>query len=375
MRLLWADWKSFRNLTEQRIALNPRYNVLVGENGQGKTNILEAVGYLGTLKSFRSATRAEMIRNGATSCRVAGRIRHRETLANIAFALTPQGRTQFLDDQKINSPEEYLREVDVVSFIPEDVGVVSGSPSRRRKLVDRAVFETRPAYVREYRQYIKVLRHRNALLRRRGSAGGELEIWNRSFAGAGASLIKSRVDLLAELNPGLGELGRALGFDGDLYLRYASSINISGGEGQKNGLVQSILRELGEIRQRESETGHTGVGPHRDNILFMARKGEPGSAGLNLGRYGSQGQKRVGVLAFKLALARMIREKRGVWPLILLDDVASELDPSRRGSLGKLVREMGAQFVVSTTSEETGFLNRTEGFVFNVDNGRVTRLT
>lgn len=375
MRLLWLDLKSFRNLDGQRVHLDLRYNLLTGKNGQGKTNILEAIGYLGTLKSFRSATRAEMIRHGGTTCRVAGGIQNGEVNATAAFALTPQGRALFLDDRKIVSQEEYLREVAVVSFIPEDVGLVTGSPSTRRKTVDRAVFDTRPTYVREYRQYLRVLRHRNALLRRNSASSTELESWSESFAKAAAALVKRRQDLLSSLNPEMKKMGRILGFAGDLSLRYVGSMDLSGPDAQEMGIVSSILHKLKEANKRERETGHTTVGPHRDNILFVARQDKGGQTGLDLGRYGSQGQKRVAVLAFKLALARVIRQTRGVWPLILLDDVASELDPARRENLGKLVRNMGAQFIITTTSEESGFLSREEGSVFNVDNGSVTQLT
>ncbi|NOY86688.1 MAG: DNA replication/repair protein RecF [Deltaproteobacteria bacterium] len=374
MRLLWTDLKSFRNLDGQRIDLDSRYNLLIGKNGQGKTNILEAIAYLGTLKSFRSATRSEMIRYGSTTCRVAGGIRYGEVTATVSFALTPQGRVQFLDDRKIPSPEEYLREVAVVSFIPEDVGIVSGSPSRRRKVIDRAVFETRPTYVREYRQYLKVLRHRNALLRRRSVSDEELESWNSSFAKAGAALVKGRLDLLSDINPVMEKLGRAFGFDGELSLRYIPSIDITEPDAKKQEIVLSILHKLEEVNRRERETGHTIVGPHRDNILFVAQRGKKEGSGFDLGRYGSQGQKRVAVLAFKLALAKVIKRTRGVWPLILLDDVASELDPARREDLGKLIRETGAQFIITTTSEESRFLNREEGSVFSVDNGSVTQL-
>ena len=307
------DLDRFRNLQQQRIQLHPRYNLLLGQNGQGKTNFLEAVGYLGSLRSIRAAGRSEMIRHGESMCRVSGSVAAEGLERPLAFALTRRGRTQFLDDKKVHSPEEYLQALKIVHFIPEDVGLVGGSPAWRRKVLDRSVFEVTPRYVSEYRKYLLVLRQRNALLRRGRASDAEIRSWNQALASAGAILVERRLQLIKTLNPVMEEMGARLGLGGGLGLTYISSFRTEdrGGDADKPGAVkdnfageptpdngsikQRILESLAGLAEREARSGHTLAGPHRDNIIFIL-----GTEGINtdLARYGSQGQKRSAVLAF-----------------------------------------------------------------------------
>jgi len=366
----------FRNLERQKIQLHPRYNLLLGSNGQGKTNFLEAVGYLGSLRSFRSAGKNEMIRHNSNICRVSGSVAARGLERTLSFALTGKGRTQFLDDKKINSPEEYLQALKIVHFIPEDVSLVSGSPAWRRKVIDRSVFEITPRYLSEYRKYLLVLRQRNALLRKGGASGAELKSWNQALASSGAVLVRRRQQLLADINPEMEKLGNQLGLGEGLGLTYIAShgredpvAKDSDLAAADDGAIESrILDSLADLAKREARTGHTLAGPHRDNIIFSQGKGEKN---LNLARYGSQGQKRSAVLAFKLALAVTFYRIVGTWPLILLDDVASELDETRRKALGSIIRGTQAQFFISTTGEEYMFLPSEEGSIFQVMQGRL----
>jgi len=259
-----------------------------------------------------------------------------------------------------------------VSFIPEDVGLVSGPPSWRRRIVDRSVFEVWPEYVRDYRQYLRALRQRNSLLRNGNFSVEEMESWNRSLAECGGTLVRKRTLLLSRVNPVMGEVGSFLGLESGIHLAYQSSFkntdDLPGDlAGSSSELSEAILRKLKETQNREKEIGHTVVGPHRDNIVFANEEGD-------MGRYSSQGQKRGAVLSFKLALARVVRDVRDVWPLVLLDDVSSELDATKREALGGLVRRMDAQFIISTTAEEPQFLDRQDGYVFRVEKGLLKQL-
>jgi DNA replication and repair protein RecF len=379
MRLLWVEPDRFRNLDRQVVELHPRFNLLLGRNGQGKTNFLEAVGYLGTLRSFRTSGRTEMIRHNETSGRVTGSVSSGGLERAVAFTLTSKSRQQYIDDKKIVSPEQYLQALKVVHFIPEDVNLVGGSPSWRRKVVDRSVFEIVPDYVREYRRYLSTLRQRNALLRGGGGQESELEGWDEGLASAGAVLVCRRLELIHALNPRMEQLGERLGLGPGLGLVYSSGCSFSvdpadnsvpGAFGtlySQSGQIESSIREeLIKVRPRETRLGHTLAGPHRDNILF--RLGGPDKP-TDLARYGSQGQKRSAVLAFKLALAAAYRETHDAWPLVILDDVASELDETRRKALGELVMEMEAQFLISTTGEEYMFLPSGEGKIWTVEQG------
>jgi DNA replication and repair protein RecF len=383
MRLVWVDLDRFRNLKEQRVHLHPRYNLLLGQNGQGKTNFLEAVGFLGALRSFRSAGRNEMILRGESMCRVSGEVISRGVARNISFALNLKERAQFLDEQRITSPEKYLQSVNTVHFIPEDVNLVGGSPSWRRKVIDRAVFEVVSGYVVEYRRYLSALRNRNALLRKGKPSPEEMAGWNRALVDTGAILVRRRWDLILAANEKMSKLGKALGLGENLHLKYIPSFSFNAGEKGEDstGLPVAVetmrdagLAEIGGrfleglIRdsRKEAKTGHTLVGPHRDGIQFFL--GKPGYR-MDLARFGSQGQKRCAVLAFKMSLGAVMADVHGEWPLMILDDVASELDDQRRKALGDLVREMEAQFFISSTGQEYMFLPTGEGNIWMVDDG------
>ena len=158
MRMDWVEPDRFRNLLHQKIPLHPRFNLVYGPNGQGKTNFLEAVACLGSLRSFRTAEKNDLIRHGEGMCRVSGCLLGAESERVLSISLDHRGRSQFINDQRIASPEEYLRSVGAVHFIPEDVGLVGGPPSWRRRILDRAVFETRPGYPSEYRRFLSALK-------------------------------------------------------------------------------------------------------------------------------------------------------------------------------------------------------------------------
>ena len=378
------DLDRFRNLMQQRIPLHPRYNLLLGRNGQGKTNFLEAIGYLGSLRSIRMAGRTEMIKHGEEMCRVSGTVTSEGLERVLAFTLTRRERIQFLDDRKVSSPEEYLQALKIIHFIPEDVGLVGGSPAWRRKVLDRSVFEVTPRYVSEYRKYLHVLRQRNALLRRGRASAAEMGSWDHALASTGAVLVERRLNLIKTLNPVMDKMGRRLGLGEGLGLTYVPSFatgdrrktkdtsrkdrNAASGDSalDRASMERCIFQSLVEQAERETRSGHTLSGPHRDNILFTLGR-ESGST--DLARYGSQGQKRSAVLAFKLALAAIFHQMLGMWPLILLDDVASELDETRREALGSIIRETRAQFFISTTGEEYMFLPAKEGRIFQVKDG------
>lgn len=371
MRLLRIELEFFRNLVGQTIDLHPRYNLLVGDNGQGKTNFLEAVGCLGTLRSFRGAGRGEMIRHGEKMCRVAGRVLTGKVEHDLSFSLTTGGRAQFLDGRQVRAPEEYLSHLRMVSFIPEDVGIITGSPSWRRRVIDRSVFEINPGYVTEYRRYLAVLRQRNSLLRARRHTATEVDSWSQGLAEAGAVLVRRRLELLGTIEPVMAETCASLGFDGKLGLSYKPSFRMDEEElcrpADATRISHALATRLHEVSARESRAGHTVVGPHRDNVAFTLD-------GRDMGRFSSQGQKRGAMLSFRLALARAISNASGSNPLVLLDDVASELDATRHRALGRLAAESEAQFFITTTSEEGGLMGRESGYVFEVREGRVGRL-
>ncbi len=307
-----------------------------------------------------------MIEHGADMCRVTGRFENTLTGWTASFSLAHDSRDQFLDEKKIPSPDEYLRWSGIVSFIPEDVGLVSGSPSSRRKAIDRAIFQKTDGYAAEYRKFLRVLRNRNALLRNPGASKEEWKSWTRSLSGAASVIIKHRVGLLSEINPHMERIGKELGLDGKLSLDYLPTFCLES-NASKEDITEALDKGFMDAKTRDMEACHTTVGPHRDDISFFL-------GGQSLARYGSQGQKRAAVLAFKLSVAKTLKDKRGSYPLVLLDDVASELDETRRRALGSLITEIDAQFVVTTTGDDYMFLSDRKGCVMTVKDGKIEKI-
>ncbi len=365
MWLVQAELERFRNLRQQRLSFHPRCNLVLGRNAQGKTNLLEAIGYLGGLRSFRGAGRNDLIRHGEEWCRVSGEIEAGEVRRELCFTLDHRGRTQAADGRRIPLAE-YLATAPLVSFVPEDVGVINGGPARRRRLLDRSIFELDAGYLRDYRRFHHALRQRNVLLRRpRKDGAGELDGWGSTLAEAGSFVLYKRIALLSVLAPRLRDLGGELGLAEGLALSYRSSCPLPE-DGDRGKLERALRAGIEDSSMRERSAGCVVAGPHRDDLAFL-------HGGRDLAREGSQGQKRSAVLAFKLALAMRMSEERGRFPLILLDDVASELDDSRREALGRLVGSLPAQFFITATGDGPS-LPATGGAVFRVTEGGVERL-
>jgi len=319
-------------------------------------------------------------------CRVSGLLLSGNLEKILSFSLNHRGRSQFFDDRRVSSPEEYLRSVGTIHFVPEDVGLVGGPPAWRRKVLDRGIFETRPAYWSEYRRFLAALRQRNALFRRERVVREEKEGWDHALAETASWIVKRRWELLETLNPEVMALGKRLGLGDGVFLGYRPSFetarNASGSaeaaktewpeapeqdqEIKRELLVEKIMEALSRERDKELRNRHTLVGPHRDGITFFLKgTGSP----LDLSRYGSQGQKRGAVLAFKLALARTVARVRGEWPLVILDDVSSELDGDRRAALGRILRDMDAQVFVSATRPDDMVQPAGEGNSWKVAEG------
>ncbi len=319
-------------------------------------------------------------------CRVSGELLSGNLEKILSFSLDHRGRTQFSDDRRVSSPEKYLMSVGTVHFVPEDVGLVGGPPAWRRKVLDRGIFETRPGYWSEYRRFLVALRQRNALFRKGYVAPEEKEGWDHALAETGSWIIKRRWELLGILNPEIMALGKKLGLGDGVFLRYQPSFETapaapdlpeagrsewSAGsekdqETERKLLVEKMLEALSRVKDRELKNRHTLVGPHRDGITFCLKGTGPP---LDLARYGSQGQKRGAVLALKLGLARTIANARGEWPLVIMDDVSSELDGDRRAALGGILEAMDAQVFVSATRPDDMILGAGEAYSWKVLEG------
>ena len=345
MLLLEVKARDFRNLVEQSVTLARHTTVLFGANGQGKTNFLEACYLLCSLRPLRARKLAELVRIGSErSALVAGKFDLPSGVREVEVEIGREGRSARVDGKPVRDPDELFGGLATVAFTPDDLAVVKGGPEGRRRLLDRAVQNRHPAHLADARDYQRALRSRNEILRQ-GADPALLASFDEPLARLGARLRTRREEILEEIQPGaqsaFAEIARG---EPPLLATYLAagrdSDDLAGGGGAS--LETRLLEALRRRLPRDRERGYTSVGPHADDL------------GLSLGEraarlYASQGQSRAVVLALKIGEIENLRRAQGRPPLLLLDDVSSELDPERNTWLMQYLAALEGQVVLTTT--------------------------
>ena len=317
-------------------------NVLLGDNGQGKTNVLEALYLACTGRSHRTRQDRELIRWGADFADVKVEAERRDGSHDVEIILPALGRRRLkIAGQEVSRSGELMGHVTGVLFSPEDLRTVKDGPAERRRFVDMALSQIKPAYYYGLQRYARVLRQRNEVLKLAQAQPGvlsTLDSWDEQLAAAGAELMRQRREYVARLSKLAGETHREIS-DGreQLEIRYVPSVSMGDD-------AQAILEALFGARENDLRRMTTSVGPHRDDVLLTI-------AGRDVRAYGSQGQQRTAALAMRLSELDVMREAMGEWPMLMLDDVMSELDPCRRRQL--IGRLKGIQtFITCTDSDD-----------------------
>jgi DNA replication and repair protein RecF len=321
---LWLS--EFRSYSEVELELPSGLTAVLGQNGQGKSNLLEAVGYLATLRSFRGAPSEALVRVGADRAVVRGEVTTdgRDRLVEAEIARTGRNRV-LLDKQRLSRQRDLLEAVRVTVFAPDDLELVKGGPALRRAFLDDLLVSLHPRHDAVRAEWERALKQRNALLKQIHGRPDEsalltLEVWDQKLSAAGEELARLRAELTERLAPTVTRAYRDVADEElDVGLRYTSAWRGPDGTG---GLAAALLA----ARDDELRRGITLVGPHRDDLELTLR-------GLPARTHASQGEQRSLALAMRLASHRALLETHGSPPVLLLDDVFSELDESRSAAL------------------------------------------
>lgn len=341
MRLAELQLQDFRNVERAQLTLSPRTTVLAGENGQGKTNLLEAVYLLATLRPLRANRLAELVRFGASRARVEAAADGPGGRRRLTVEVADGARQAWLDGKPMERIDDYFQGLAAVCFSPDDLLLVKSGPELRRRFLDRAAWSRWPAVLAEARDYLRALRARNAALR-----GGSREV-EESFRGplvrAAARLLRRRHDLLDELGPRVARAFAEISGPGappaSLRYRPASGMPL---EGTEEELAARLAEILALRLERDGEKGYTSAGPHMDDLSLSL--GDRGAR-----TFASQGQQRALVLALKIAEIDNLTAVLGRPPLLLLDDVSSELDPAKNRYLLEYLARLPGQAILTTT--------------------------
>ncbi|WP_040167957.1 DNA replication/repair protein RecF [Microbacterium gorillae] len=351
----------FRNYAAADVPLGPGPNVFVGRNGQGKTNLAESIAYLATLGSHRVSTDAPMVREGEDAAFVRARLAHGDRRVQLELQLNKQGSNKARINGSPVKPAELPRYAHVVLFAPEDLQIVRGDPSSRRRFVDQLLVQRRPRLASVIADYDRVLRQRNALLKSARARGirreglSTLEVWDEKLVGLGSQLIDARVALAAELAAPLSTAYAAIaGADHAPELAWALSVHgVDPEDGEDDradtgdlSTADLFRTALANRRSAELDRGLTLVGPHRDDLLLRVR-------GLPVKGYASHGESWSVALALRLSSAELLREETGVGdPVLILDDVFAELDADRRARLSAIAADYEQVIVTSAVEED-----------------------
>lgn len=361
----------FRNYCQLRQDFSSQVNIIIGPNAQGKTNLIEAIYYLAVFKTYRPAQDTQLIQTNKQAFAVSGSVQSKtgpcriEVVYRSADGRPKEIKINGLKSQKIS---ELFGNLTVVMFAPEDLSIIKGTPADRRKLLDNDISQACPSYYSKLQRYGRILIQRNHLLKKlsaQGKTTPELTVWNEQLLAASEEIIRKRIEVLEKLGP-LTRLMQRRMTEGKENLEIMYLLNRKK-EIRKDDDIRGLLEE--DIKERQAEEilrGMTLWGPHRDDLLFTLN-------GHDLKYYGSQGQHRTAVLSVKLAELEFFKAETGEYPVLLLDDVMSELDQARREQLVGAIQEKDIQCFITTTEDIlVPWSEKTTVRKFYVANGHLT---
>ena len=362
MRLCSVTVSDFRNIHSVHIEPGARFNLLYGLNGQGKTNLLEAIYLLGSPRSFRTSRLPELVRHGERQAHILGTVESACIENKLRLVIEPAGRKVEIDGKAVYKASELHGKLNSVVFSPDDTGMVRMGPESRRRYLDRAVYMGDIGYLHCWHTYQRILKQRNHLLKSPDRTG--LDIWTEKLADTGAEVIERRLKYVAVLDAKLQKYYATIAGGSETS---RISYQPDGVGSTERELIHEELLELFKRHQRSDERyGTTTAGPHRDDLTFILDE-RP------LRAFGSQGQQKSFVLALKMAEMDNLFDTFGEAPLLLLDDMSSELDARRNHNLMEFLITRKIQVFITTTEKSPALLDAASHCaVFHVENGNLT---
>ena len=353
------ELKDFRNYKELRTSFSKNVNIFLGNNAQGKTNLLEGIYLNAMAKSFKTTKDKELIRFGEEFCKIKTIAFFDDDEHSTEIVINKEGKKGVkLDGVKINRTSELLERIFIIIFSPEDLKIVKDEPEKRRKFIDRELCQIKPGYYNDLNNYKRVLKQRNTYLKEERIESSILDIWDHELARYGSKVIARRNEFIKRINEISKEIHKNIsGGKENLELNYEPNISFS------SELESDFYEIISSNRNDDIRNRTTGRGPHKDDLKISAD-------GIDLRKYGSQGQQRTAALSLKLSEIKLIEEEMGEKPILLLDDVLSELDNDRQNFL---IHSLGGNQLFITTTDISGKVARQlpEGKVFKITAGQI----
>ncbi|MDR0297358.1 MAG: DNA replication/repair protein RecF [Streptococcaceae bacterium] len=347
--------KNFRNYETLDLELNPQLNLFVGPNAQGKTNALEAIYFLATTRSHRTHHDRELMRWESSEMRVSAIVKKNHTTLPLDVTMTAKGRVASVNHLKETRLADYIGQLNVILFAPEDLELIKGSPAGRRRFLDMEIGQVDSLYLYDVLRYNRVLKERNSYVRLERAQIDPifLDVLDAQLLEYGTKVINGREKFVAKLQQYAAEIHAQLTHSlEELKITY-----------QPKTTADRFQEQLTERRNLDLMRHQTSIGPHRDELTFHVN-------GINVADFGSQGQQRTVALSVKLAEIELMHAETGEYPILLLDDVMSELDNTRQLDLLDAALDKTQTFITTTTLDHLQNLpDKLQ--IFNVINGHI----
>jgi len=354
--------KKFRNYKEIKIPFQEKINIILGKNGHGKTNLLEGIHILSMGKSFRTNIDTEMINFDSDYFRVRGEFDKEGSALSVEMNMNRNDRLFKINGAEKRKNADLLENVYTVIFSPDDLRIIKEEPEKRRKFIDRQLFQLKPTYYKELAKYKKVLKNRNASLKEEEIDEGLLDVWDEYLIEIGAKIMIERKDILLKINEISREINRSItNSKENLKVEYEPYIDIKPDQEEQKIELRKIFQKS---RKKDIERKTTTSGPHKDDIKISLDD-------IDTKKYGSQGQQKTAALALKLAELRIIKEETGEDAILLLDDVLSELDIDRQNYLINSFKDN--QVIISAADISESIIKKLhESRIYKVNKGEIS---
>ncbi|MFV0560388.1 MAG: DNA replication/repair protein RecF [Enterococcus sp.] len=368
MRINNLQIKNYRNYEDLQLEFSKNLTIFLGENAQGKTNILESIYVLAMTRSHRTNSEQELIGWERDNALIKGTIQRGSSKIPLEILLSKKGRRTKINHIEQKKLSSYVGQLNVILFAPEDLSLVKGSPQLRRKFLDMELGQINPIYLYDLVQYQSILKQRNQYLKQLAEKKQQdllyLDVLSEQLADFGSKVLLSRKKFVKRLEYWANKLHEQITNGKEhLEIQYLSTIDFQASMDQL-AIKEIFLQMLEKNRKKELFRGTTLIGPHRDDLQFLVNE-------KNVQTYGSQGQQRTTALSVKLAEIDLMKEETGEYPVLLLDDVMSELDDARQVHLLEAIEGKVQTFLTTTTLEHVKNKMLVEPEIFYVQQGRI----
>ena len=368
MKLTELNLHHFRNYDEAQVEFSPQINVLIGENAQGKTNLLESIYVLAMTRSHRTNNDRELIEFGKDAAQIKGTVQRELGSLKLELDIGKHGKKAKANHLEKARLSEYLGQLNVILFAPEDLALVKGAPTVRRRFIDMEFGQVSPKYLHDLTQYRDILKQRNRYLKQLQSHEAQdqlyLEVLSEQLAAVGGAIISQRVKFLSELEGYAQELHQSITQGREnLTFEYSSAVKDASTLTEVE-LSEALMDLYRQNQSKEIFQGTTLYGPHRDDVRFLINH-------KNVQTYGSQGQQRTTALSVKLAEIDLMKNQTGEYPILLLDDVLSELDGARQTHLLKTIQDKIQTFLTTPGLSDVARNLIKEPRIFHIRDGQI----